>query len=570
VQLKDITSKFIMSPPAKKAPRVSLRGKYVRVEFQDSLRSETTYSLDFGDAIADNNEGNPLGFYRYVFSTGEVVDTMELSGQVIDARTRLPLLGMNVMLYANLADSAAVVELPSYVARTDSSGRFRVTNIRERPYRVMVVEDMNRDNMFTPEEERVGFVDSLVTPVVWHEWRMDTLRPDTTRVLVKRSRKGAGVEVEVLTKDTVVEREYVLFGPSNLHLVMFEEEKTQLYMTGEERKGRERLDFTFSVPAENHLKARLLDVETDEDWYLVERSAGHDTLTLWIRDSLVFKRDSLRVELNYSRSDSLRRLESHRDTTLFVFTEKKPTETRRRGRQEEADTTAVAEMKFLDVKVGIGSPHDLNKPVVLEFDKPLTTGDLPVSLLMGVDSTWQAVPCRWQQDSLKIRRFTGSVPWKPETEYRLVVDSMAIHDIGGLFNRPIDTKFKTRALDTYGQIFVNATGVTCPVIFQLCQGDREVKVVEERFATANGRVTFNYLREGKYTLRVIIDTNGNGKWDTGNFLRRLQPEEIKYFPEEFNVKQNFDIEQDVAVDRDYPREDPAKRKKSETSTPGRR
>jgi hypothetical protein len=567
VQLREITTKFIMSPPAKKNARVNLRGKYILVEFQDSLRSETTYSLDFGNAIVDNNESNPLGFYRYVFSTGSVIDTMELSGQVIDARTRLPLLGLNVMLYGNHADSAALQELPDYVARTDSSGMFRVTNIRERPYRVVVIEDLNRDNMFTREAEKVGFLDSLVTPVVWHETRTDTIRPDTMRLLVKRSGKR-GIAVDTLSKDTIVEREYVMFGPSNLQLVLFEEEKTQLYLTGEARPERERLEFTFSIPRENRLKVILSDgEELPDEWYLVERSAGHDTLSLWIRDSLIYKRDSLQAELSYLYTDSLQQVVTRRDTTLLVFTEKKQEGPKRRSRRGEEELPAVPAMKMLDVKLLSGSPHDLHRPVVLDFDKPIVVDDLEKLVLQEqVDSTWREVNYRWSQDSLKIRRFRVEYAWKPGVNYLLTADSATIHSIYGLHNRKLEVKFTTKTLDAYGKIIVNATGVTCPVLFQLCQGDKEVKVIEERGTGQDGRVTFDYLKEGVYTLRAVIDRNGNGKWDTGDFLRRLQPEEIKYFPEEYNVKQNFDIEQDVAVDREYQREDPAKKKREESKT----
>ena len=144
VQLKEINNKFVMSPPAKKKARVSLRGKYIRVTFQDTLLPETTYTLDFADAIVDNNEGNPLGFYRYVFSTGPKLDSMELAGQVIDMESQLPVLGAMVLFYENHADSAAMLELPNYVARTDSAGMFRVTNIKNTTYRILAIDDANR------------------------------------------------------------------------------------------------------------------------------------------------------------------------------------------------------------------------------------------------------------------------------------------------------------------------------------------------------------------------------------------------------------------------------------------
>jgi hypothetical protein len=381
---------------------------------------------------------------------------------------------------------------------------------------------------------------------------------------VKRSRRGE-FSVDTLSKDTVVEREYVMFGPSNLLLVMFEEEPVQLYMTGEERKERERLDFTFSIPRENRLKLSLPGREVPDDWYLTERSGGHDTLSLWIKDSLIYKIDSLEVELSYLYTDSLGRIEPRADTTLLVFTEKKPEKPRQRYREgEEPAVPPAPGLKLLDVTVSAGSPHDLNRPLVLTFGKPVVVADVErLVLLEKVDTTWQPARYQARQDSLKIRRFEVSYKWKPGTDYRLTADSMAIHDIYGLYTPALDVKFTTKKLDAYAKVIANVTGVTSPVILQLCQGDKEVKVVDERWTDANGKVIFDYLKEGKYLLRVVIDRNGNKRWDTGDFLQRLQPEEIKYLPQELNLKQNFDIEQDVEVDKEYPREDPARKKKED-------
>lgn len=166
VQLKDINEKFIISPPQKKKPKPRLKGKYVQVEFVDSLKPNTTYTLDFADAISDNNEGNPLGFYRYVFSTGNEIDSLELSGQVVNAESGEPVLNVYVELYSNLADSMPLLEVPDYVARTDSSGFFRLTNLKDTIYRVVAIQDDNRDYKYTPEAEMFAYLDTLVRPVV--------------------------------------------------------------------------------------------------------------------------------------------------------------------------------------------------------------------------------------------------------------------------------------------------------------------------------------------------------------------------------------------------------------------
>ena len=220
VQLKDINEKFIISPPQKKKPKPRLKGKYVQVEFVDSLKPNTTYTLDFADAISDNNEGNPLGFYRYVFSTGNEIDSLELSGQVVNAESGEPVLNVYVELYSNLADSMPLLEVPDYVARTDSSGFFRLTNLKDTIYRVVAIQDDNRDYKYTPEAEMFAYLDTLVRPVV-----MTMTRVDTFRVVDKI------VGQDTTMRDSIVTQEYLGFGPNNLYLRLFQEKLTQLYMT---------------------------------------------------------------------------------------------------------------------------------------------------------------------------------------------------------------------------------------------------------------------------------------------------------------------------------------------------
>lgn len=225
----------------------TFEGKYIMVEFEDTLRPNTTYSLDFADAIVDNNEGNPLGYYRYVFSTGNTLDSLELSGNVVDAQTNEPVIGSYVFLYSEHRDSVPLLQLPDYIARTDSSGFFRVTNLREADYKVLSVMDDNRDMKYTPEAEQVAFLDTLVRPLIMSVTRIDTLGGDS-----------------------LVMRTYNAFGPNNLFLRMFQEKLTQLYMTDNNRKQRELLYFTFSIPGKNDFEVELLDTVVTDKWYFPE------------------------------------------------------------------------------------------------------------------------------------------------------------------------------------------------------------------------------------------------------------------------------------------------------------
>lgn len=531
VALKGINEKFIISPPQAKKPKVRLRAKYVMVEFLDSLRPDMTYSLDFADAIVDNNEGNPLGFYRYVFSTGEVIDTLELSGKVVDAATNEPVLNSSVFLYENATDSMPLKEIPTYMGLTDSSGCFRITNIREADYKVLAVMDENRDYKYTPEGERVAFLDTAVHPVVFPVTRTDTIG-----------------------EDSIVERSFLAYGPNNLYLRMFMETPTQLYMTDEARSQREMLRFTFSVPAKNEFAIQLLDTVVEGDWYFREVSRGEDTVTLWIRDSSVYRRDTLRFALSYLRTDSVGMRSPYADTVKLVFTDKKKEDTKRKKKEEKP------QVDFLKMTFGVGQEQDVNKGIPLEFDRPVTQEVAEhIRLLEKVDSLYEPVPFRLVADSTCVRKYRLEATWQPDSSYKIQVDSADIRDLYGRWNDKVEKKIRVHALEFYGKLTVHIENVEEKVILQLYKpdnrkddkGNRIFNVVGEKRTSQSGDILFDFLHEGKYFLRAIMDANGDGRWTPGLYLRGLQAEQVRYLPVEINVKQNFDVEQSFDMRSDY-------------------
>lgn len=544
VQLNDINNKFIFSPPVKKDPKVSLKGKYVQVAIPDSLRENTTYSLDFADAIVDNNESNPLGFYRYVFSTGERIDTLELGGTVVNAESYEPVMGVLVALYEKSGDSIPLKELPDYIARTDSSGNFRLTNLREGHYRVMSIEDANRDKMYTPESEMFAWMDTTVFPIVEPATRVDTFR-----VIEKI------VEADTILRDSIVRTDYLAYGPSNLYLRLFLERLTQLYLVEDDRKEREQLNFIFSIPGENGLEVTLWDTLATEplpqDWYFKEHSAGNDTLTLWIKDSTVYKKDTLNVILSYMRSDSTGQWERYSDTARYTFRAKEKKEGKSKKKDEDAP-----KVEFLEIKSNISGDLDLGARLYLEFSRPINKSTLDsIRVLEKVDTVYQLIPFQVVEDSLRIRRVFVDAAWKAGGEYQLQIDSATIYDIYGRFNDKLEKKFKVRTEEYYGKIMVNVRGVDCPTIVQLYKaengksenGKRTYNVVQSKVVEQDGEVVFPLLPEGKYCVRAILDRNGNGVWDTGLYLKHRQPEEIVYLRGEIAVKQNFDVEQDFDI-----------------------
>lgn len=547
VQLKDQNEKFIISPPFKKKPKVRLKGKYIQVELPDTLKPNTTYSLDFADAIVDNNESNPLGFYRYVFSTGGVIDTLELSGQVVNAESNEPMMNISVQLYSDLSDSIPLRQLPDYVARTDSSGFFRVTNIRDTAYRVVALEDADRNYLYTPEAEMFAYLDTVVRPMVIPLVRRDTF----TRI-------ESIVGRDTVFTDSIVTSGYWGYGPSNLYLRLFQEKLTQLYMVDDDRKERERLDFVFSIPAKNDLKVELWDTTATEplsqDWYLMERSAGNDTLTLWIKDSTVYKRDTLNVILTYLRSDSTGQHSLYADTTRYTFKEKK--KTLPKGKKED-DKPAT---EFLEIKPNINSDLDLRGRLALDFDRPVDRKTLEaLRVSVKEDTLYQPMAFELHEDSLKVRRVYVDADWKADGEYLLELDSAAVFDLYGRFNNKFEKKFKVRNEEYYGKVTLAVKGVKGAVLIQLYKaeggksenGKRKYSILRQQRIEADGEVVFDLLPEGKYNFRAVFDTNDNGEWDTGLYLKGRQPEQAVYLPAEISVKQNFDIEQEFNLSDTY-------------------
>lgn len=548
VQLKDINEKFVFSPPLKKNPRVSLKGKYVQVSIPDTLKPNTTYSMDFADAIVDNNEGNPLGFYRYVFSTGDVIDSLEISGNVVNAESYEPMMNVLVALYENHGDSIPLLELPNYIARTDSSGFFRVTNLRDAEYRVAAIDDANKDKKYTPESEMFAFLDSTVRPVV-----MPMVRTDTFKIIEQI------VGRDTITSDSIVTNEYLAYGPANLYLRIFQEKLTQLYLVDDDRKERERLDFIFSLPGTNDLKVRLWDTLATEplpdDWYFMEHNAGNDTISLWIKDSTVYKRDTLNVILTYLRSDSTGQHVSYADTTRYTFKDKTKDAPKNKKKEEKAPP-----IEFMEIKPSVAGDMDLGTRFYLEFARPIDKSTLQnMRLAEKVDTVYQPVQFEVEEDPLKVRRVYIDAPWKAGTEYQLQLDSATVYDIYGRFNDKLDKKFKVRTEEYYGKVMLNVKGVTGNTIIQLYKsesgkaenGKRTFNIVREKQVGQDGEVVFDLLPEGKYKFRAILDTNGNGVWDTGLYLKNQQPEEIIYMPAEISVKQNFDIEQEFNLQGTY-------------------
>ena len=524
IKLEKATEKVVVSPPQVQQPEIKASGKRIQVNLLDSLKANTTYTIDFSDAIVDNNEGNPLGNFTFTFSTGTQIDTMEVSGTVLDASNLEPIKGILVGLHSNLNDSA-FTKLPfDRVARTDSRGRFSIRGVAPGKYRIYGLMDADQTFTFNQKSEVIAFNDSLVIPRMEERIRMDTAWVDS------------------LTYDTIVERKYMHYLPDDLILRAFKEFNYSQYLIKSERLVPQKFTFYFDGQADTLPTLKGLNFD-ERDAFVIEKNPRNDTIHYWVKDSLLFKQDTLAISLTYLYTDTLNQLVSRTDTLNLVSKQKykkeEPEKKKKKKKKDEEDEPEPT--KFLPVNVGAPSSMDVYGSISLTFDEPIARFDsAAIHLKEKVDTLWKDIPFEFEQDSLNLKRFNLYYDWEPGNEYEFSVDSTAFHGIYGLFTDKIKQGFKVRKLEEYASITFLVTGADSTAFVELL--DAQDKVVRRRRLTDGGYADFYFLNPGKYCARLVNDRNGNGIWDTGNFEKGEQPEEVYYYNMILEPKANWDLD----------------------------
>lgn len=537
IKLDKASEKVIISPPQNEAPEVKVSGHRVLVEFFDTLRENTTYTVDFGDAIVDNNEDNPLGNFAYAFSTGEHIDTMEVSGTVLSADNLEPVKGIQVGLHKNLEDSA-FVKLPfDRISRTDSRGHFTIRGVAPGKYRIYALMDGNQNYLFDSKTEAVAFLDSLVVP---------DMRPDVRQDTVWN-------ELDTLAYDTIYEVHYTRFLPDNLILRSFKEENPMQYLVKSEREQLNRFSLYFSAKADTLPTIKGLDFD-EKDAFIIESNPRNDTIRYWIKDTVMCERDTLTFQMDYLATDTLGQLVPKTDTLRMVnkidkkrrmaLAEEalKKEEKERKKRAKKGDTLKV-EPKFFAMSVDAPSSLDLNRNIVLKFEEPVEHIDTAaIHMAVKVDSLWEDIPFILMVDSVVPRQYQILADWQPGQEYQLKIDSLGIKGIYGLYTNKVENQLKVKTLEDYGTLYLNIVGAGPHAIVQLLNSSDGV--VRQQPVTDKNTCDFYFLQPStKYYIRLFNDDNNNGVWDTGNYEEKRQPEEVYYFPKVWEMKANFEFEE---------------------------
>ena len=523
IKLEKANEKVVISPPQVQQPEIKASGKKISVNLLDSLKPNTTYTIDFSDAIVDNNEGNPLGNFAFTFSTGSAIDTMEVSGTLLEASNLEPVKGMLVGMHSNLSDTA-FTKLPfDRVARTDSRGHFTIRGVAPGKYRIFGLMDADQNFAFSQKSEALAFNDSLVIPR-WEE----RIRQDTTWV-------------DSLTIDTVVERKYTYYLPDNVILRSFKEDLFSQYLVKNERLTPEKFTLYFAAKADTLPVLKGLNFD-ERDAFIIEKNLTNDTIHYWVKDSLLYKQDTLSLSLNYLYTDTLNQLVPRTDTlNLVAKTVKKAVDEPKKKKKKKGEEEEPEPTKFLHVSTYIPSTMDVYDYISLSFDEPIASFDsAAIHLKQKVDTLWEDIPFTFEQDSLQLRKYNLYYEWEPTREYEFSVDSTAIHGIYGLFTDKIKQNIKVRSLEEYGAIYFNVSGCDSIAFVELL--DTQDKVVR-KVPVVNGQADFYFLNPGKYCARLINDTNGNGVWDSGEYETKRQPEMVYYYPQILEPKANWEVEQ---------------------------
>ena len=542
IKIENAAEKVIISPPQTEMPEVKASGKRVLVEFFDTLRANTTYTIDFGDAIVDNNEGNPMGNFAYAFSTGETIDTMEVAGTVLNAQDLEPIKGIQVGLHKNLNDTA-FTKLPfDRISRTDSRGRFSIKGVAPGKYRIYALKDGNQNYLFDSKTEIIAYSDSLIIPSMEPATRQDT----------------TWNAIDTLKIDTVKTVHYTHFMPDDIILRAFKEETTMQYLAKSEREQLNRFSLYFSAKADTLPTVTGLDFD-EKDAFIIESSLKNDTIRYWIKDTVLCERDTLTLQLDYLYTDTLGNLVPKRDTLYMMNKlskekrlamakeemEKKEKEMKKR--RKKGDTLNVVETVFFKMNVDAPSSMDINRNICISFEEPVQSIDTAaIHVDVKVDTLWNEELFIFVSDSVIPRRYYILSDWKPGNEYRLRIDSTAIKSIYGLHTNKVENTVKIKTLEEYGTLYLNIKGVEGNAIVQLLNSSDAV--VREQKLKENNTCDFYFLQPNtKYYIRMYIDSNNNGKWDTGVYDKKIQPEEVYYFPKVWEMKANFEFEEDWDV-----------------------
>ena len=536
LQLADLGSNLLMSPPQQTPPDVKARGKRIIVNFQDTLRDSTTYTIDFGAAICDYTEKNPIHGFSFYFSTGDEIDTLETHGFVYDAENLNPLPGIFVGIHSNQDDSAFVKFPFDRMARTDSAGHFVIGNIHPNTYRLYAVDEISRDYRLTPGEAMAYADEPLtinaktaqaVTKFVPDSlsFLADSLSRDTMEFVPDTMDAHAHHIADSLAEETLLKSSSFLF--------LFKDSQQKLYLQRTLRDKQHLITLLFSSAPDSMPVLRPL---ADSLNYHIHASTRRDTVTLWLLDSASISQDTLLIETRYRRTDSVFNMEWFTDTLRAVWRAPKLTAKAKEAQEREARN------RRLELKTNARKGFELYDSLTLTCSTPLERINRnAIHLMEKVDTTLKPLPFTLMPYDTLPMKLTFVAPWKEGAKYVLKLDSAALTDVYGITHIEAGYNLELKQKSDYSTLRVKLVPYLPKARLQLL--NKQDKVLRELPADPGGTF-FEFLKPDTYYLRLYIDENGDGKWTTGDWQKHRQPEPVYYFNESIQTKSNWDFEQE--------------------------
>ena len=513
VKIEKPMDKVIIAPPQQKFPVIKAQGRKVIVELEDELKPNTTYTIDFTDAIVDNNEGNVLENFALSFSTGEELDSMAVSGIVLSAENLEPAQGIYVGIHSNLNDTAFTNTPFERISRTNSSGIFTIKGVAEGEYKIYALRDLNRDYKYDNPQEEIAFLDSIIVPSSVQALRNDTIFKDS------------------LTIDTIHEVKYTRFLPDNLLLRSFESGFQRQYLQKHERTVPYKLDLYFAAPTDAAQFSLLSPTSTSDKWFVKESNITNDSVSIWITDSLIYQADTVKLIVDYLRTDTLNNHVLNTDTLNFTFRESKR-QVAAKDKKEDEEEPII----FLNIRHNIQSSHEIYNSLFLEFEQPIANFDsAEIKLQHEVDSVFTPIDYTLISDSLNARTYRLKYKWEPGEKYKLHIDSAAFVSEYGIYNNTFEQTFTVKNLEQYGNLLFILSGLPEGKAAYVELLDAQDKPFRKK-PVKNNEALFLDLNPGKLYARLFIDENGDGEWTTGNYEKNRQPEMVFYNPKMYEIR----------------------------------
>jgi len=614
VKIDNAMDKVVISPPQIEQPEIAANGKKVTINLLDSLKPGMTYTIDFADAIVDNNEGNPYGDYAFTFSTGEQVDSFQVSGHVLDASNLEPIKGMLVGLYKvdslvapTQQDSLLRTTPFERISRTDSRGHFVVKGLAPGQYRACALNDQNQNYLYDQPAEKIAFSERILSTSSRPDLRADTVWHDSIHY------------------DSIVITPYTHYYPDDIALLAFESALQNQHLLKSERLTPQMFTLYFTAPSDTLPRLTGLNFDAS-DAFIIDATPHNDTINYWVKDSLIYNLDTLNVQLDFLSTDTLGQLVATTDTLWLVskLTKEKiarqnkekfeqwakdykqklkeerraakraekennpeapnspevpetpsslevplaslsssspdsisspSTKRSKKKKKDDEEDIAIPPMpeEFLDYQMSNLQGMSPDKNIDFEFSEPLDSVNLSkIRFSIKVDTLFQPARFVFRQLPENIKTYRLYAEWEPDTTYQIEIDTAAFVNIYGKRSEATKRTIRMKSLDTCSTLFVVLGGQpTTPeglqlsnwdsALVQLLDGsDKVVKTVKAQ----NNKADFYFINPSTYYLRLILDLNGNGIWDTGDYDQKLQPEPVYYYPEALTLKAQWEITQD--------------------------